>query len=162
MKVLAIALAMSLAGCAGIDDVARLRQAQPRGSNFSETLAREYRAYALRRSGAGNWPVAGHFATKGLAALAGQMPEPEPVDPDLPEAVQGELTHGRVRLLDAMRRRAAERYPAFAAVALARFDCWADRERAWIRCGEAQRCRQEFDENVTTIEEALSRAAGGT
>lgn len=145
---------LALAACAG-EDLAALRGVQPRGSSYAETLAREYRAFALQRSANGSWRTAEHFAAKGRAALAGRLPQPDPVDPSLPAAEAVALRGARERLLLALSRSAAERFPPFAAVALARFDCWAERSRAWVDSSEAVRCRREFEENMLTLEEAL-------
>ena len=162
MKPTPILLALTLAACAGTGDLAQLRRQQPTGSGFSETLAREYRSFALQRSANGSWPAAEHFAGKGLAALAGAAPEPEPVDPGLPDVLRATLEQSRARLVQDLAEGAAERYPAFTAVALARFDCWAERAQAWPEGGEAQRCRREFEENLLTLEEARARLKGNS
>ncbi len=70
-----------------------------------------------------------------------------------------ELEKARVRLVQILGRGAAERYPPFAAVALARFDCWVDRSPVWPEAAEAARCRREFEENMATLEEAFQRSA---
>jgi hypothetical protein len=154
MRPVLLAVVIALAGCAGAEDLARLRRMPLAGGDFAHTLAREYRTFAVQRSNNGGWTTAGHFAEKALTALAGDIPEPEPVDPTLEPALKGELERARARLERSLVPGAA-RLPAFAAVALARFDCWAERAPKLPDGTDAARCRREYEENQITLEEAL-------
>ena len=158
IRTLVLATLIGLAtGCAGIDDLARVRRMPLPGSGFAETLAREYRNFAVQRSVNGGWPAAEHFAEKAVAALAGQIPEPEPVDTGIAPPLRDELARARTRLARSLASGAPQRFPAFAAVSLARFDCWAERSANLPLGVDAERCRREFEENQITLEEALSR-----
>lgn len=133
-----------LAGCApSLNAIRPLRLDQP---DFFGTLAREERRHALFLGRQGVTILeAGRFANKAEAAIAGRMPEPEP-------AAGPAMAAARARLIRLLETPARERCPVFAALALARYDAWAERERAWPGSEETGRYRREFEENLAALE----------
>ena len=138
------ALLLLLAGCA--PTLEAIRPTVPAGTDFFATLAREQRrhAVALGRHGA-TVPEAERFARKAVDAGSGRISEPEP-------ATTPALAGFRNRLLPLLSSPARERCPVFAALALARYDAWAERERAWPASEEAGRYRLEAEENLAALE----------
>jgi hypothetical protein len=135
-------LVLLLAGCAPTLDA--IRPAVPAGTDFFATLSREQRrhAVALARFGA-TVPAAERFARKAVEAASGHIPEPEP-------AATPELEDFRSRLLAMLDTPARQRCPVFAALALARYDAWAERDAAWPGAEESTRYRNEAAENLAT------------
>lgn len=139
----ALLLLALVAGCA--PTLEAIRPAAPAGTDFFSTLAREQRRHALALAQHGaSLPAAERFARKADAALRGQMSEPEPATtPDLAAFLD--------RLGPLLDSAARERCPVFAALALARYDAWAEREAAWPGAGEAMRFRHEARENLSAL-----------
>ncbi len=141
-----------MGGCAA-PTLTALRPATLDKGDFLGTVAREERRHAifLARHGV-TIAEAERFARKADAARAGLLPEPEPANGPAMAAV-------RSRVLAALETPAKERCPVFAALAFARYDAWAERERAWPNREEALGFRRDVEENLAALE-GPCRAAG--
>lgn len=129
-------------------------------TEFNETLAREYLAYAdFEAQQQKDWIDSRHFGRKGLRAANAQTnTEVQPellgrwnllVTDEVPEYVQA-----RKRLVDALDAGARESLPSVAAVAQARFDCWVERTSEHNDMAYIEKCRQEFFDALARIEGA--------
>ena len=136
-RMFAVAGILLLAACSGASSnatVDALNKAQASGSPFTKNLAMEYRAYANNEQEKMlDYADALHFARKGLAAASGITVMPETLDDwDLSDANLIEMTADRIALVDALEAGGREIAPDKAAVAQARFDCWAEQqEERW-------------------------------
>lgn len=132
-----------LAACA--PTLTEIRPARLDQGDFLGTLAREQRRHAifLGRQGV-TLPEAERFARKADAARDGAPLEPEAADGPAMAAM-------RARLLGLLATPARDRCPVFAALALARYDAWAERNRAWPGSEEAERYRRDAEENLAAL-----------
>lgn len=129
---LALAAVLALAACNGVTthEVKALGATAAVGSPFTQRLNAEYKPYTDSLQVERNDKVdAMHFARKGLAAAAGDMVMPEPLDDwNLSNDNIVEMTGGRAKLIDALESGGREQAPDKAAVAQARFDCWVEQQ----------------------------------
>lgn len=158
----AIAGALLLAACTGASSnssVDALNKAQAVGSPFTKYLAAEYRDYAnSEQSKMMDYADAMHFARKGLAAASGVVVMPETLDDwDLGEKNIVEMTEARAALVDALENGGREMASDKAAVAQARFDCWAEQqEEKW---SINVPCKTQFYEALKSLKDALGTQA---
>lgn len=131
----AVIMALALAGCmsfggGGNSPLEALNKAEAVGSPFTKALTNEYRSYANAASGGfSNSADSLHFARKGLAAASGIIVMPEPLDDwDLGDRNIVEMAAARAELIDALENGGRELASEKAAVAQARFDCWAEQQ----------------------------------
>ena len=138
-----LVLALLLGGCA--PTLATVRPAKLDQPDFLGTVAREERRHAifLGRQGV-TIREAERFAWKAEAARSGRLPELEPASGPAMSAARERL----VRLIETPAR---DRCPVFAGVAFARYDAWAERERAWPGGEDALRYRKETEENLAAL-----------
>jgi OOP family OmpA-OmpF porin len=135
-------------------------QAKP-GATFVESLAYEYGGLATYLSSKENdWADSDYFSRKGIAATHGDVVVPELnsnwlIPLEVPLKTRGELNDGRTRLVTALDGGARERYPALAAKAQARYDCWVERMEDDWKVAMAGPCRAEF---LAAMDELQPRA----
>lgn len=132
-RVCALFAVLVVAACTGASSnstVEALNKATATGSPFTKQLASEYRDYANgRQHKALDYADAIHFARKGLAAASGVVVMPETLDDwDLSDRNIVEMSKGRADLVDALENGGRELASVKAAVAQARFDCWAEQQ----------------------------------
>jgi len=135
-RIFALAAVVLLAGCGAESSttVEALNHAQPVGSPFTKAVAVEYRAFANEaQHHVMAYADALHFARKGLAAASGVVVMPETLDDwDLGSKNLVEMTQARNDLVDALENGGRDLAYDKAAVAQARFDCWAQQqEKNW-------------------------------
>jgi OOP family OmpA-OmpF porin len=127
----------------------RAQQAKP-GTTFVESLAAEYGTLAGNLATKDHdWADSDYFSRKGIAASHGDVVVPELnsnwlIPLEVPLKTRGELSDGRQRLVAALDGGARERYPALAARAQARYDCWVERMEDDWRAAMVGPCRAEF------------------
>ena len=139
-----------LVGCA--PTLNQVRPARLDHGDFLGTLAREERRHAIFLGRQGVTILeAERFAQKAETAIAGRIPEPEPAADPAMAAV-------RARLLALLKTPAKERCPVFAALALARYDAWAERQRAWPGSEETRRYQRDAEENLAALGGPCSQA----
>ncbi len=141
----ALLLTLLVSGCAA-PTLTALRPALLDQGDFLGTLAREERRHAifLGRHGAAI-REAERFAQKAEMARTGRLPDPEPAE-------DAAMAATRVRLMAALATPAKDKCPVFAALAVARYDAWAERQRAWPNGEEAQGFRRDTEENLAALE----------
>lgn len=149
-------LALPLGACltTDVEDVAKV---EARGSAFDKALTEEYRRLALYESQEMyDWPDAGYFARKGLAAADGKQPLPEKV-------ADWNLAYGARRLDDAnkrlsalMARGAAKTHPRQAAKAQAAYDCWVEQVEEGWQIDHIAACHDAFQTAAVHLERQLN------
>lgn len=144
MRARALTLLLLLGACA--PTLATVRPAKLDQPDFLGTVAREERRHAvfLGRQGV-TIREAERFAQKADAARSGRLPDLEP-------ASGPAMAAARERLVRVIETPARDRCPVFAGVAYARYDAWAERQRAWPETEESQRHRKEMEENLAALE----------
>jgi OOP family OmpA-OmpF porin len=125
------------------------QQAKP-GVTFTESLAAEYGTLASNLSARDHdWADSDYFSRKGIAASHGTVVVPEQnsnwlIPLEVPLKTRGELNDGRQRLVAALDGGARDRYPALAARAQSRYDCWVERMEDDWKAAMAGPCHGEF------------------
>lgn len=132
-RVFAVVALLAVAACSGANSnstVAALNKAQAVGSPFTKSLANEYKKYAnAQEKETMDFADAVHFARKGLAAASGIVVMPETLDDwDLSDKNIVEMTTARAALVDALENGGRDMAADKAALAQAKFDCWAEQQ----------------------------------
>jgi OOP family OmpA-OmpF porin len=136
-RFLSLMLVLIVAACAGAasnSTVDALNKAQAVGSPFTKSLTVEYRAYSNEQQKKQmDHADALHFARKGMASASGVVVMPETLDDwDLSDKNLTEMSPARAALVDALENGGREVAPEKAAIAQAKFDCWAEQqEEKW-------------------------------
>jgi len=157
LKLVGVAAALGLlAGCAG--DVDTIRDVEATGDAFTQALTDEYRDIALYEADEMyDWPDAGYFARKGLAAANGEVVLPEELDNwDLPVQAIDELATARARLITALDAGGRSVAPEVAARAQGRFDCWVEQAEENHQADHIAACRDEFYRAMDELEALLA------
>jgi OmpA-OmpF porin, OOP family len=158
---LALAALVVLSACSMVDsynEVDRLNKAEFVGSPFTQALATEYRAFANSElDKMFDFPDALHFARKGLAAAAGEVVPPEPLEnwnlrPEHLEA----LAPARGRLVTALDRGGRDTVPQVAARAQVAFDCWVEQAEERWQTDDIASCRGAFERHLAEMEAAIA------
>jgi OOP family OmpA-OmpF porin len=141
-----------VAGCS-TPAVQELSQAQPVGSEFNKQLAKEYAVLARFESeDMLDFLDADRFAEKGLAAAQDRPTQPDEVwMRDVPQEYVPQLNDARARLLEAYEHDVKTRYPAEAATAQAKFDCWLEQQEENYHPEHIAACRRAFAQAMRTI-----------
>jgi len=127
------------------------------GGNFTQSLAREYAAYADQLYKERDYVDSDYFSRKGIQAANGDQVPPEnqarwAIAQQAPLGTRTELANARQRLLTVLDGGARQQSPAVAARAQERFDCWVqETERDWENI-KAGRCRNEFYAALAELE----------
>lgn len=157
-NIFAVAGVIALAACTGAasnSSVDALNKAQAVGSPFTKYLAAEYRDYANNeQSNTLDYADAVHFARKGLAAASGVVVMPETLDDwDLSDKNLVEMTEARAALVDALENGGREMASDKAAIAQARFDCWAEQqEESW---SANVPCKNQFYDALKALQDVV-------
>jgi outer membrane protein OmpA-like peptidoglycan-associated protein len=169
-----LALALTLAACAGTSISDELDAAQPTGSPFDQALFKDY-GYVARTFGdaaqsstgtafdaGGSMSLNGTssdvadlaqaYADKALSAAKGEdvLPEPAPDGDSDAEAI-------RLRLLKALDQ-GREKAPEDAARAQVDFDCWIMNGRVDSQHAASVACRSSLDRSLARLESDLNPA----
>lgn len=158
-RVSALMMVVVLAACTGAasnSTVEALNKATAVGSPFTKRLSSEYRDYANgRQHKALDYADAIHFARKGLAAASGVVVMPETLDDwDLSDKNIVEMSKGRADLVDALENGGRELASDKAAVAQARFDCWAEQQEENWKADVP--CKSQFWNALKELQDAIS------
>ena len=157
-KVFALAGVLLLAACSGANSnstVEALNKAQAVGSPFTKYLAAEYRDFSNKlQYKSMDYADALHFARKGLASANGVVVMPEDLDDwDLSDSNLQEMNKARADLVDALEAGGRENASQKAAVAQARFDCWAEeQEEDWTANVP---CKSQFYSALKALQQAV-------
>lgn len=147
--------ALLLSACAM--EYNRALDATPSGSAFDNHLYNEYIDLAGDEAGESDYGNADVFATRAIAAAAGNSGEPEELaNRDLPEGTEGDLRVARATLLGAFAKSAKEKIPDQAARAQAMYECWMEEQEENIQPDDIAACRAAFEEALVQIADALN------
>lgn len=158
LKTLGVTGILFLAACTGASSsssVDALNKAQATGSPFTKYLSAEYRDYAnVQQNKDMDYADALHFSRKGLATASGVVAMPETLDDwDLSDKNLVEMTEARAALVDALENGGRELASDKAALAQAKFDCWAEQqEEAW---NKNVPCKTAFYDALKALQAAL-------
>ncbi|WP_119167609.1 OmpA family protein [Algihabitans albus] len=162
MKVVGAFAALGmLAGCASfsdMNDVDDLRGMDAVGGTpFNQALFSEYKELTLFEADQMyDWPDAGLFARKAMAAANNDVVLPEELGNwDLPDESIGELTAARARLTSALDATARVQAPMEAAHAQGRFDCWVEQQEENHQPDHIAACREGFYAAMEALEAAM-------
>jgi OOP family OmpA-OmpF porin len=148
-----------LSGCVG-SDIDAMRTAEGTGSPFTQALTEEYRQIVLFEADEMyDWPDAGYFARKGLAAAGGEVVAPEEVSNwNLPADHVDELSAARADLVSLLDAGARDRFPELAARAQGRYDCWIEQQEENHQPDHIAACRDEFYAAMEELRAAMNPA----
>lgn len=147
--------ALLLSGC-GLE-YGRALDATPSGTAFDNHLYQEYIDLAGAETGEGDHGNSDVFATRAIAAAAGNSGEPEELaNRSLPEGTEGDLQVARATLLGAFAKSAKEKIPDQAARAQAMYECWMEEQEENIQPDDIAACRAAFEEALVQIADALN------
>ncbi|MEQ8443757.1 MAG: OmpA family protein [Alphaproteobacteria bacterium] len=138
--------AVLLAGCSVYGNLEDLQNADRTGSAFTNALANEYQAFAeFEMFEMRDYVDGDHFARKGLRAAAGEVVLPEdPANWDVPADRMNVLNGARNRLLRALDGGGRDMFPAEAALAQAKYDCWVEQQEENHQPDHIAACMDEF------------------
>ena len=162
MKVVGAFAALGvLAGCASLSDINNVDAVRGMdatgGTPFNQALFTEYKELTLFEADQMyDWPDAGLFARKAMAAANNDVVLPEELGNwDLPDEHIGELTEARGRLLAALEATARVQAPVEAAHAQGRFDCWVEQQEENHQPDHIAACRESFYAAMEALEAAM-------
>lgn len=162
MKVVGAFAALGvLTGCASLSDINNVDAVRGMdaagGTPFNQALFAEYRELTLFEADQMyDWPDAGLFARKAMAAANNDVVLPEELGNwDLPDEHVGELTEARGRLLAALEATARVQAPIEAAHAQGRFDCWVEQQEENHQPDHIAACREGFYAAMEALEAAM-------
>jgi OOP family OmpA-OmpF porin len=166
LKMAAPVLAAAALAACGTADVQDARDLNVQGTAFNDNLARNYRDLALFEADEMyDWKDAPWFARKANLAAAGKpvaatSPTGGDTEFDIPEARRAELITGYQRLDAVMRSGARTRYPALAATAQAKYDCWVEQSEEDWQYDHIASCRDDFNLAMERMETKATMDAG--
>ena len=141
--------------------ISAAKEALRSGDNsFNGQLGVEYYALANVRASDKDWVDADYFARKSLAASKDQVVPPEDnrnwgVPEQATLGTRDDMEKSRQRLLAALDGGARDKYPALAAQAQTRYDCWVERSESSLQSGFRGDCRKQFISDVSDLEVLL-------
>jgi OOP family OmpA-OmpF porin len=166
-RIIALAALVVLTACGEPYDLGRissLNGPQAVGSPFSRYMAREYRDLSrsihtgLFSKAFGSVDARQRFSRKGQAAADGVIVMPEmPGDWTLTGADFAEIAQARADLVGALDNGGRDLAPDKAALAQARFDCWAAGQEKTRN--NASSCKQQFKKILRALQASLSTGA---
>ena len=157
-RILSMFAILAVAACAAQTSTSTLdmlNKAQAVGSPFTKALTVEYRAYANDKSKKFmDHADALHFARKGMASASGVVVMPEVLDDwDLSDKNLIDMSTARAALVDALENGGREVASDKAALAQAKFDCWAEQqEQNW---NADVPCKSQFNAALKALESAV-------
>lgn len=160
-----VAAAFALSACGSYEAVEEVRAIEPAPQNaqFLGYLAEGYRDLAIYEADEMvDWQSGPIFAQKALLAADGTLPRienPTEDDWDLTDARRSELTEGYSRLNAALQAGARERFPAEAAMAQVKFDCWIEQAEEGHQYDHIASCRDNFIFAVEALEQPAEPVA---
>jgi OOP family OmpA-OmpF porin len=152
--------AVLLAGCSVYGNLEELQNTDPQGTDFTKALAAEYQTFSeYEMFEMFDYADGDHFARKGLRAAAGEVVMPE--DPNMwntPADRMNVLEGARTRLLNVLDATARDRFPAEAAHAQAKYDCWVEQQEENHQPEHIAACRDEFVMAMEKLEAMMAPA----
>lgn len=147
-----------LAGCSVYGNLEELQNTDPQGSAFTKALAKEYQEFSeFEMFDMHDYVDADLFARKGLRAAAGEVVMPEDVAMWNEPADRVDVLNGaRNRLLKALDGGGRDKFPAEAALAQAKFDCWVEQQEENHQPEHIADCMKEFIAAMEDLEAKLA------
>lgn len=140
----------------GVENLRDTVIGQKQNTAFEKALAEEYKKLALYEADEmHDWPDAGTFAKKGLAADDGSQPLPEQLANWNIEFGEKRLSDARMRLTALMARGAPEKSPLLAAKAQASFDCWVEQVEEGWQFDHIELCQSQYQQATLQLEKQL-------
>jgi outer membrane protein OmpA-like peptidoglycan-associated protein len=150
-----VALALVLAGCAGLT-VEKARNTEVSGGKFEQTLYAGYLSLAESEFDEGDYPDSDRFAARAIRSAKNERVAPETIaDRDLPGEWVGALSEAHRRLVTALDAGARDSYPAGAAEAQLKFDCWMQEQEENFQPEDIAACRDGFATAIASLEDAM-------
>ncbi|MCH8183536.1 MAG: OmpA family protein [Proteobacteria bacterium] len=151
--------ALVLAGCSGLE-LDRARAVSPQGSAFQTELYGGYIGLASSEYAEGDYTDSDFFALRAITAAGANAPPPQELaERRLPEDTAPELGQARGLLVDVLARGAAERFPARAADAQVKFDCWMQEQEENFQPDDIAACRGQFLVALSALNAGLTPLA---
>jgi len=147
-----------LAACSVTGNLEQLQSTAPKGTPFTQALAKEYQKFAeFEAYMMKDWMDQDHFATKGLRAAKGELVLPEELaNWDIPADKVDELANARSRLIKALDAGGRGDHPTEAAIAQAKFDCWVEQQEENHQLEHIAACKREFLAAMLVLETAAA------
>lgn len=140
----------------GVETLRSTMIRQNQNTAFENALAEEYKKLALYEADEmHDWPDAGTFAKKSLAANEGYKPVPEQLTNWDLEFGEERLSDARMRLTALMARGADDKAPQLAAKAQANFDCWVEQVEEGWQFDHIELCQSQFQQATLQLEKQL-------
>lgn len=134
----------SLAACSGLE-VFDAEKAQPKGDAFSTTLYKQYIALAKTEYAEGDYIDSDVFSIRARDAAAGKPAAPEAVTARKQTKKNAKaLSAAREKLVKALSGDARTRMPGEAAMAQAKYECWAQEQEENFQVDDIDNCRIGF------------------
>ncbi|MEO9903898.1 OmpA family protein [Nisaea sp.] len=150
--------AVLLSGCAGMQ-LDNARMVEPKGSDFSTSLYKEYMALSELEFLEGDYGDSDAFALRAISAANNNPTTPEEISArNLPPANQGELATARRELVEALAATATEKASVNAAQAQAAFECWMQEQEENFQPDDIARCRADYMASMKAVRSALAPA----
>ena len=150
--------AVLLSGCAGMQ-LDNARMVEPKGSDFSTALYKEYMALSELEFLEGDYADSDAFALRAISAAGNNPTTPEEMSArNLPPANKGELATARRELVEALAATATEKASVNAAQAQASFECWMQEQEENFQPDDIARCRADYMASMNAVRSALAPA----
>ncbi len=147
-----------LSGCAGMQ-LDNARMVEPKGSDFSTALYKEYMALSELEFLEADYVDSDVFALRAISAAGNNPSTPEELSArNLPPANKGELATARRELVEALAATATEKASVNAAQAQAAFDCWMQEQEENFQPDDIARCRADYMASMNAVRSALAPA----
>ncbi|MEH6404279.1 MAG: OmpA family protein [Sneathiella sp.] len=139
-----LALLPLIAGC-GITEYEELSHADPKAGEFSNSLAKEYQAFAKSEIEQYDWPDQQYIAKKGLLAVNGKQPLPEePVNWHIKAVDRSNFSDARANLIHWLNTDARHTSPQQSAKAQVSFDCWVEQKEENWQTDHIEACKNSM------------------
>ncbi len=157
-SILASALTVVLAGCAGMEkDMAA--EMVPEGSAFNQALYAEYLGRSQVEYAEGDYENSDLFARKAQWAAEDAFVVPEkPEDHALPEGSVAELTEARQWLVEALSDGGRTMGPELAAHTQMKYDCWVEEQEENRQPSDIAACRAAVLDGLAKMQAAIAPA----
>jgi OmpA-OmpF porin, OOP family len=133
----------------------------PTGTSFTQELAKGYRTFALSEGyQMYDWTDADYFAKKALNANQGQVLAPEaPEDWKLAANHVPELQAAHDQLSSLLGEGAGDKFPALAATAQVKYDCWIEQQEENHQPADIAACKTAFQDAMAELKQAMQPPA---
>jgi len=151
-KTLTLLTLLPLAAACGTAEYEELTQTDPKAGKFSNSLAKEYEAFAKSEIDQYDWLDQQYMAKKGLLAISGQRPLPEKSGDWYINAVdRSGFTSARADLIHWLNTDARHTRPQLSAKAQVSFDCWVEQKEENWQTEDIKACKDRMSGALPTM-----------